>query len=108
MENPFEMIINKLNDIENLLKSVMKNDNGSVTITEILNLNQAATYLSLSKSALYKKTSERAIPHFKQGNQLFFKRVELDDWLTKNRIMSKDEIDKLATDYIVKKGRFRF
>lgn len=83
MENPFEMIVDKLNDIENLLKSVMKNDNGSVTITEILNLNQAATYLSLSKSALYKKTSERTIPHFKQGKRLFFKRAELDDWLTK-------------------------
>ena len=28
MENPFELILDKLNTIENLLKTVMKNDNG--------------------------------------------------------------------------------
>ncbi len=39
MENPFELIMDKLNTIENLLKTVMKNDNGTVTITEVLNLN---------------------------------------------------------------------
>lgn len=55
MENPFELIIDKLNNIENLLKTVMKKDNGTVTITEVLNLNQAAEYVSLSKSAIYKK-----------------------------------------------------
>ncbi len=55
MENPFELILDKVNNIENLLKTVMKNDNGTVTITEVLNLNQAAEYVSLSKSAIYKK-----------------------------------------------------
>ena len=56
MENPFELILEKLNNIENLLKTVMKKDNGTVTITEVLNLNQAADYVCLSKSAIYKKT----------------------------------------------------
>ena len=94
MENPFELILDKLNNIENLLKTVMKNDNGTVTITEVLNLNQAAEYVSLSKSAIYKKTSERNIPHFKQGKKLFFKRSELDDWLSQNRIQHMRKLNK--------------
>ena len=108
MENPFELILDKLNNIENLLKTVMKNDNGTVTITEVLNLNQAAEYVSLSKSAIYKKTSERNIPHFKNGKKLYFKKSELDDWLTKHKIDTQEEIEKQATDYIIRKGRFKF
>lgn len=103
MENPFELIMDKLNTIENLLKTVMKNDNGTVTITEVLNLKRAAEYVSLSKSAIYKKTSERNIPHFKQGKKLFFKRSELDDWLTRNRISTHAEIEQMASEYIRRK-----
>lgn len=107
MENPFELILGKLNTIENLLKTVMKNDNGTVSINEVLNLNQAAEYVSLSKSAIYKKTSERNIPHFKQGKKLYFKRSELDEWLTAMKIATKTEIEKDATNYLLKKGRFK-
>ncbi len=81
----------------------MKNDNGTVTITEVLNLNQAAEYVSLSKSAIYKKTSERNIPHFKQGKKLYFKRSELDEWLTHKRISTHAEIEQLASEYIRRK-----
>jgi excisionase family DNA binding protein len=108
MENPFELIMDKLNTIENLLKAVIKNDNGTVTITEVLNLDQAAEYISLSKSAIYKKTSERNIPHFKKGKKLYFKRSELDAWLTELRIDTNAEIEKQADEYIRKKGRFKF
>jgi excisionase family DNA binding protein len=103
MENPFELILNKLNTIENLLRIVKKDDNITVPIAEVFNLNQAAEYVSLSKSAIYKKTSERNIPHFKQGKKLFFKRSELDDWLTQNRISTHAEIEQMASEYIRRK-----
>ena len=108
MENPFELILDKLNNIENLLKTVVQNDNSTVAITEVLNLTQASVYVSLSKSAIYKKTSERNIPHFKKGKKLYFKKSELDHWLTSMKISTKDEIDQAATDYIVRKGKFKF
>ena len=107
MENPFELILDKLNNLENLLKTLMQNDNGTVTITEVLNLNQAAEYVSLSKSAIYIKTSERNIPHFKKGKKLYFKKSELDLWLTSMKISTKDEIDQAATDYLIRKGKFK-
>lgn len=48
-----------------------------------LTLNQACTYLGLSRNALYKLTAARAIPcHKKQGGQgLRFHRDELDQWM---------------------------
>ena len=112
MENPFELILNRLNAIEDLLRTLMKNDKGAVVLTasmpNVINLNQAAEYVSLSKSAIYKKTSERNIPHFKKGKKLYFKRSELDHWLTSMKISTKDEIDQAATDYIIRKGKFKW
>lgn len=107
MENPFELLFDKLNTIENLLRNVMSDDNVHIPTPEIFNLTQTAEYISLSKSAIYKKTSERNIPHFKKGKKLYFKKSELDHWLTSMKISTKDEIDQAATDYLIRKGKFK-
>ena len=110
MENPFEVIIEKLNNIENLLKSYRLQDNSKVLqvgSVEILNLDQATEYLSLSKSTLYKFTSQREIPHFKKGKKIYFRKKELDDWLTQLRIATKDEIEQEAINYLIKNKRRR-
>jgi excisionase family DNA binding protein len=108
MENPFELILKRLDDIELMLKNTSHTVIQTTSVTEILNLERAAEYISLSKSAIYKKTSERNIPHFKKGKKLYFKRSELDEWLTQNRIKTNSEIDQQANNYISRKGRFRF
>lgn len=110
MENPFEVILEKLNNIENLLKNYRLQDNSKVLQVgspEILNLNQATEYLSLSKSTLYKFTSQREIPHFKKGKKIYFRKSELDDWLTQLRISTKDEIEQEAINYLIKNKRRR-
>ena len=112
MENPFELILNKLNAIEELLKQTIKDDKVSAAMfnavaPDVLNLNQASEYISLSKSAIYKKTSDRTIPHFKQGKKLYFKRSELNEWLTKQKILTNDEIEMAATEYILTKRKKR-
>lgn len=54
---------------------------------EVLTLEEAARYLGVSKSHLYKLTSTRKIPHYRPGNKLiFFNRKELEQWITKNQI----------------------
>lgn len=69
----------------------------------VLNLNEAAKYLDISESHLYKLTSTRQIPHFcPQGKKLYFKREELDQWLLRNRQTATDEIDRLAADYVIR------
>lgn len=104
MENPFELIIRKLDTIESLLRNISVPGKQVVPVAEVFNLNEASEYVSLSKSAIYKKTSERNIPHFKKGKKLYFKRSELDEWLTENKISTNAEIEIQATNYILRKG----
>ena len=111
MENPFELIIEKLNAIEDLLKKTKQDNRTSVALNpslpDVLNLKQASEYISLSKSAIYKKTAERSIPHFKQGKKLYFKTSDLSEWLTKLRISTKEEIEKEGSEYIMRKHKFK-
>jgi excisionase family DNA binding protein len=97
-----EIILKKLECIEQMLteQNMLKK--------EVLNFNEAAKYLELSQSHLYKQTSSGAIPHYKpNGKKIYFKRVELDAWLLRNRTDSKDEIEQQAADYLIKKGRIQ-
>jgi excisionase family DNA binding protein len=64
------------------------------TQTPPLNVDQAAAYLHVSKSYLYRMTSGALIPHYKTqgGKQLSFLRTDLDAWLTAHRIATRQEI----------------
>ncbi len=69
-------ILLRLTEIENLLRGKQ---------TDLLNLNQAAQYLSISHSQLYKYTSQRKIPfHKPAGKYLYFFKNELDEWIHQN------------------------
>ncbi len=58
----------------------------------ILTLNEAATFTGLSKSYLYKKTSCRQIPFYKlEGKLIYFKKIELEEWLLANRVPPENE-----------------
>ena len=92
-----EMILQKLTNIETMLQEQ------NLLKKEVLNLNEAAAYLDISASHLYKLTSQKQIPHFcPQGKKLYFNRAELDQWLQRNRQYSEDEIDQMANDYITR------
>jgi len=92
-----EMILQKLTNIETMLQEQ------NLLKKEVLNLNEAAAYLDISASHLYKLTSQKQIPHFcPQGKKLYFNRAELDKWLQRNRQHSEDEIDQMANDYITR------
>ena len=52
-----------------------------------LTLNEAANYLSIAKSTLYKLTASRMIPFSKpNGKKIYFSKIQLQEWvLLKNR-----------------------
>lgn len=79
--------------------------NQSLSSKEHLNLSQAAAYLGLSKSFIYKKTSKRdGLPFYKIGNKLiYFKRTELDAWLLSNRQNTQEEIALKAEQSLTSK-----
>lgn len=72
---------------------------------EVLTSDEAARYLGVSKSYLYKLTMQQKIPHYKPlGKMCYFNRVELEQWLQNNRISTEAEIEQKAQQYCLKKG----
>jgi excisionase family DNA binding protein len=94
------LILVKLTEIASKL------DEQNLLQKTVLNFSETCKYLDVSESHLYKLTSTKQIPHFcPQGKKLYFKRIELDEWLQRNRQSSVEEIDAMATEYILKNKR---
>lgn len=73
---------------------------------EVLTSDEAAQYMGVSKSTLYKWTMGRVVPHYKpQGKLCFFNRLELEKWLQSNRVSTNEELNDEALAYCMKGGR---
>lgn len=85
-------IISLLNSIESLLLSFN---------SKPLNLEAASEYLHVSKSYLYKLTSQNKIPYYKpSGKLVYFDKKELDQWILQNRITPQSEITDAAISHV--------
>ena len=72
---------------------------------EVLTSNEAAEYMGISKSYLYKLTMNNNIPHYKpMGKMCYFNREELVDWLQSNRVATTTELNERANAYCMQKG----
>lgn len=95
-------IIEKLNNIEKLIREQQ------VMQKQVLNFNETCKYLELSQSHLYKLTSTGAIPHYKpNGKKIYFNRVDLDNWLLRNKIYTQDQLEQQAANFIISKGKIK-
>ena len=66
-----------------------------------LTLREAAVYLDISPSYLYKLTASQRIPHFKpHGKRVYFLRSDLNAYLLQGRVRPVDEIEQEATNYV--------
>ena len=79
------MTTEDLQEIKNLLQEVQ----GSPK--EVLTSDEAAAYLGISKSALYKLTMGRKIPFYKSAKLCYFDRQEIIDWMKSNRVATQDD-----------------
>lgn len=67
----------------------------------LLTTTEAAQYLGVKPSYLYKMMMRRMIPYYKPGGKFcLFSREDLDAWLTSIRIKSQNEIASEAARYI--------
>lgn len=81
-------------------------DNTIFCTKEVLTSNEAARYLGVSKSYLYKLTMRQQIPHYKPlGKMCYFNRTELEKWLQSNRVATSTEINERANAYCMKGGK---
>ena len=105
MENPFEIINERLERIENLLKNIYSNigtKESNFITSKILDIEQLSNYLGLSKSHIYKLTSKYTIPHSKRGKRLYFDKETINSWVLENKIWTQEDIEKQAADYLIK------
>jgi excisionase family DNA binding protein len=76
-------LLRRISNIEKLLEQRK---------TKPLNLVEAAKYLSISQSHLYKLTSQRKIPsHKPNGKYLYFFKEELDEWIRKTSSQESED-----------------
>lgn len=78
------------------------------TQKDVLTAREAADYMGVTLQYLYRLTSARLIPYSKPtGKVLFFRRVELEDWLTANRVPTVEETRTRAAARLAEKGGTR-
>lgn len=95
-----EIIIQKLNEIELIVKKQI------ISTRDILTLDEASEYLQLSKSCLYKMTSSKEIPYYVPGGKkIYFKKTELEEWLFKSRVTPMSEIFFKDQKYLLKNSK---
>lgn len=77
-----------------------------ITKKEVLSATEAASYMNVSLSHLYKLTAERKVPHFKpMGKMVYFNRLELEEWLQTNRVATDAELEQQAQKLNKKGGK---
>ncbi|MBR5715451.1 MAG: helix-turn-helix domain-containing protein [Bacteroidales bacterium] len=79
------------------MNTTNQNTNKNIDTKEVLTTTEAAQYMGVSKSYLYKLTMRQEIPHYKPcGKMVYFNRVELVAWLQRNRVATNEEQDQRA------------
>src|SRR5690606_25956499 len=68
---------------------------------QLLTIQQAAEFLSLTVPTMYSKVSKREIPVMKRSKRLYFSRTELLEYLKDGRKKSNAEIEQEAKAYLL-------
>lgn len=72
-----------------------------IGVKTLLTAEEAARYIGYAMKGLYELTYRKRIPHYKKNGKLYFKKSELDEWLTHDRVATVDEMNSRATTYLV-------
>jgi excisionase family DNA binding protein len=92
-----EIILKKLEKLEVLIERQY------ILSKEILSLEEAAQYLQLSKSCLYKMTSRKEVNYYVPGGKrIYFRRSELETWILNSRVSSVNELETNMEVYLSK------
>lgn len=62
----------------------------------VLTTKDLALMLNKSESRIRCLTCEGKIPHYKQGSSVFFKKDEIESWMTEHRVPTNDELASKA------------
>lgn len=90
----------------NILKAVRNEQPTTDQLEQLLTIQEAAEFLSLTVPTMYSKVSKGELPVMKRSKRLYFSRTELLEYLKYGRKKSNAEIEQEAKAYLLnnKKG----
>lgn len=95
-QNPNETALLR-KTVDGLKKELERVKNLVYSAKEVLNLEEAAMFLGISKSSLYKMTHNQVVPFYKPNNKMvYFEKSELLKWLRQNPVASQAQISEEA------------
>ena len=72
---------------------------------EVLTVEEAAKFMGMARSSLYKMTSDQTIPFYRpNGKMIFFEKSDILSWIRKNRVSSREENEEEARLHMRKLG----
>lgn len=93
MEQQIERIQEMLAEVLEISKHNAKN---------VLDADDVAMMLGVTRPYVYRLTSKKLIPHYKSEiGKVTFKRVEIEEWLTRYKVETKDESKGKAAKLLV-------
>ena len=105
-----EVVVSKLGP-ESMIERIAMLEENMYACKSSLTLAEAAKYLGISKSMLYKHTYNGVIPCYRPGGKmLYFEKEELDHWVrqrgktTTEQRTIQEEADKIAEEYLRQKA----
>ena len=104
MENPFDIITEKLDKIEQRLIHLEKLK-VDVSQEKFMSIAECAAFLNLAKQTIYQKVSRNEIPYMKKAGRLFFSKNDIEGWLKEGRRISGEEAGQILEMDIVSKRR---
>lgn len=108
MNNPFEVIEARLNNIETLLldlKHLPKEQCEQVETDELFTVQDTAKFLSLSVPTVYTLISKGDLPVMKRSKRCYFSKVELIKYLKQGRKKTQSEIDAETDQFLSRKKK---
>ncbi len=106
MKNPFEIIDERLSNIESLLldikhKPVRQTPNAE-SEDQLLNVQETAKFLDLTVPTIYSKASRGELPFMKRSKRIYFSKKDLMDYLREGRRKTSDELSRAAEEHLIK------
>jgi excisionase family DNA binding protein len=74
------------------LKEVLSGDVISKINKPFMDFQETCVFLGVSASCLYKYRMNNIVPYYKTGKKLYFKKEDLEQYLTQRKVRSNDEL----------------
>lgn len=91
----------------NILKAVRNEQPTTDQPEQLLTIQEAAEFLSLTVPTMYSKVSKGELPVMKRSKRLYFSRTELLEYLKDGRKKSNAEIEQEAEAYLLNNKKAR-